>query len=420
MAQRDKESEERATLAALADRLLDDGDGRDPLSLVAEGARWSAGASCAWVTTGDGRGRVVPAGAGDRPGTDVDPDSTGIDLLHRGPALVDEPAAGPVPACLAGLDLGPTLVVPIEWRARRFGTLVVANRRGEPDLGADDLASVTRFAREAATLLALGERGAAPGAGPAGAPTTGEASRPRRDPVRAEPDDGPDAEAVRALLPTVAHEMRNPLTSIVSFSRLLLDEPDPGDHLDTAREYLDVIHRNANRLLRLVGDLSTLAHLESGQLRLELGPVILTELVDDAVSASSATAAERGVTLESTVDAGPPVRGDFDRLVQLLDNLVSNAVKYSTAGGTVAVCARHGDGTWLLQVTDTGIGIPAGEVHRVGEQFFRGTNGRQVAGGTGLGLSIVQAIAELHGGHVSITSRLHRGTTVTVEFPEAP
>jgi PAS domain S-box-containing protein len=222
------------------------------------------------------------------------------------------------------------------------------------------------------------------------------------------------------LLSAISHELRSPLTSIVSFTQLLSDGLGHDAPTDQA-EYLEIIERNANRLLRLVGDLLLLDRIESPQSRSDMTLVDLPRVVTEAVRGLSRQAEERSIAVTTRVTPGPVMTGDAGRLGQLVDNLVSNAVKFSHSGGSVTVSAEAADGGWVLEVSDKGIGIPAREQELLFSRFFRATNAReQGTPGSGLGLSVAKAIVELHGGSISVFSRLGLGTTFTVRLPSAP
>ena len=170
-------------------------------------------------------------------------------------------------------------------------------------------------------------------------------------------------EARKDFVATVSHELRTPLTSIVSFIDLMQAEAD-GLSEDGAH-FLSIIQRNANRLIRLVGDLLLLNQLESGMIPLELAPVPIPELTREAVRDASAAAAGYGVTLDAAgTNDGPMIQGDHLRLRQVLDNLIANAVKFSHPGDVVRVVSTWDGGVWRIDVTDTGIGIPAAEIGR--------------------------------------------------------
>ncbi len=223
-------------------------------------------------------------------------------------------------------------------------------------------------------------------------------------------------EARNQFLAIVSHEMRTPLTSIVSFSELIRGEAE-GLTPDGVR-FLDIIERNADRLLRLVGDLLMLDRLEAGALPLDLAPVSIADLAAEAVRSASAGAARQGITIDVTTGKGPTVAGDSRRLMQVLDNLIANAVKFSHRNRRVLVKAAYAGGTWRIDVTDSGIGIPPEEAGQLFTRFVRASNAR-TAGlpGTGLGLSIVKVLIEMHGGHVEVESTLGRGSTFSVYLP---
>jgi PAS domain S-box-containing protein len=214
------------------------------------------------------------------------------------------------------------------------------------------------------------------------------------------------------FLAIVSHELRTPLTSIISFSELIRGEAG-GLSPDGVR-FLEIIERNADRMLRLVGDLLMLDRLEAGALPLDLAPVAIGALAAESVG----SAAKPDVTVHLDVDDGPPVRGDYRRLMQVLDNLIGNAVKFSPPGSLVRVSARHAAGQWRIDVSDTGIGIPRGEATRLFGPFVRATNAK-AAGlpGSGLGLSIVETIVAMHGGRVEVDSVLGEGSTFSVFLP---
>ncbi len=220
------------------------------------------------------------------------------------------------------------------------------------------------------------------------------------------------------FLAIVSHEMRTPLTSIVSFTELIRGEAE-GLTPEGVR-FLDIIERNADRLYRLIGDLLMLDRLEAGALPLELADVQPADLVTEAVRTAAPAAAKHGITLTVDATPGPAVPGDPRRLLQVLDNLIANAVKFSHRSGHVHVTAGCAAGSWRIDVADSGIGIPAEEADQLFTRFVRASNAR-TAGlpGTGLGLSIVKVLTEMHGGHVEVHSTLDEGSTFSVFLPVA-
>jgi PAS domain S-box-containing protein len=218
------------------------------------------------------------------------------------------------------------------------------------------------------------------------------------------------------FLAIVSHELRTPLTSIVSFSELMRGEA--ATLSSEGQRFLDIIERNAERLLRLVSDLLMLDRLEAGALPLDLAPVSVPGLAAEAVRAAAPGAAKQGVTIDLDPGAGPLVLGDSRRLSQVFDNLIGNAVKFSHAGGEVRVRAACDGGTWRVDVSDTGIGIPPDEAARLFRPFVRASNAR-ISGrpGTGLGLAVVKVLAEMHGGRVEVDTALDHGSTFSVFLP---
>jgi signal transduction histidine kinase len=218
------------------------------------------------------------------------------------------------------------------------------------------------------------------------------------------------------FLAIVSHELRTPLTSIISFTELIRGEA--GDLTPEGMKFIDIIERNADRLHRLIGDLLMLERLEAGALPLDLAEVSVPELAAEAVRSASAGAAKQGITIELGTDPGPAVHGDSRRLLQVLDNLIANAVKFTPRDGHVRVTAACRDGTWQIDVADSGIGIPPDEAGQLFSRFVRASNAR-TAGlpGTGLGLSIVKVLVEMHGGRVEVSSVLGAGSTFTVYLP---
>jgi PAS domain S-box-containing protein len=223
-------------------------------------------------------------------------------------------------------------------------------------------------------------------------------------------------EAKTQFISTMSHELRTPLTSIISFAELILDKRDKLAP-DTVSS-LSVIQRNAGRLMHLVGELLLLSRLEQGVLPLDLEVVSVPELVAEAVSSASASAAEHGITIDVAIAAGPALRADPLRLQQVLGNLLSNAVKYTGQGGKVRVKGAYDGQRWQIAVADNGMGIPADELGSLFDRFVRASNAR-TAGlpGTGLGLAVVKAITELHGGSVEVRSVMEHGTVFTIYLP---
>jgi two-component system phosphate regulon sensor histidine kinase PhoR len=219
----------------------------------------------------------------------------------------------------------------------------------------------------------------------------------------------------------VSHELRTPLTAIQGYLETLLsgalEEPE------NARRFLEIVLRHSERLGRLLNDLTDLSNIELGKVTLRKEPVHLDELVASVVAIIGPRAARSRVTVTADTPAAlPAVAADRDRLVQVLINLVDNAVKYTPEGGAVTVTARSiGDGTVEIAVADSGIGIPAADLPRITERFYRVDKARsRELGGTGLGLAIVKHLVLAHGGELRIESQEQQGTTVRFTLPIQP
>ena len=219
---------------------------------------------------------------------------------------------------------------------------------------------------------------------------------------------------------SVSHELRTPLTSIRGYLDLVLDG-ETGELTDEQGRFLRIVERNADRLLRVVGDLLFVAQADAGKIALETEQIDIGEVAREAVEALRPVAADKHIELTLELGDLGELEADPARLAQVLDNLVSNAVKFTPEGGHVAVrTVRHGDSV-ILEVADDGMGMSQQEVQHVFRRFFRARAATEGAiQGTGLGLAIVQAIVSAHGGAISVESALGRGTTFRVELPLSP
>jgi signal transduction histidine kinase len=214
----------------------------------------------------------------------------------------------------------------------------------------------------------------------------------------------------------VSHELRTPLTSIRGYLELLRED---GKLDDDQLRYIGIVDRNSERLLELVSDLLFLAQVDAGKLNFELRPVDLEALVADCVEASLPAAAAKEIELTASTQELPvQLQGDPARLAQVLDNLVSNALKFTPSGGRVEVSLAAADGVAIVEVSDTGVGLAQDEQSQLFERFFRSSRASENAiPGTGLGLAIAKTIVERHGGRIRLESTVDVGTTVRVELP---
>ncbi|MDC7123033.1 ATP-binding protein [Cellulomonas fimi] len=217
----------------------------------------------------------------------------------------------------------------------------------------------------------------------------------------------------------VSHELRTPLTSVLGYLELLLDGTD--ELTEEQRSYLTVIERNARRQLRLVGDLLLTAQVDAGTFAISPRGIDLADVVTGSVASLGPVAEQAGIRLTTSIEPAP-VTADPGRLSQVVDNLVSNAVKFTPAGGEVHLSVGPTpDGGAALSVRDTGIGIAPDELSRLTTRFFRATSAtRRAIPGVGLGLAIARAVVDAHGGLLDIESTLGEGTTFVVTLPAAP
>jgi signal transduction histidine kinase len=217
-------------------------------------------------------------------------------------------------------------------------------------------------------------------------------------------------------LATASHELRTPITAIAGAAELL-----NADATDEARALTEVISRNTERISKIVKDLLTIAELDVSDPELTRAPVDIPSLCARTVETVSLDVRAGTISIGLVTDSGPPVVGDDERLGQLVENLVTNAVKFTPAGGHVAVSARPMPPEWVIEVRDDGIGIPADELDHLFLRFRRGSNARNLQiPGTGLGLTIAKAVADLHSATIEVDSTEGEGTTVRVHLPFHP
>jgi signal transduction histidine kinase len=219
------------------------------------------------------------------------------------------------------------------------------------------------------------------------------------------------------FLANMSHELRTPLNAVLGYAELIQD----GIYGEVPVKMADVLERiqqNGRHLLGLINDVLDLSKIEAGQLTLSPVEYSMRELVLDVVSATEALAAEKKLALEVEVPADlPRGRGDERRLTQVLLNLVSNAIKFTEAG-SVRIRAKVEDGTFVVAVSDTGVGIAEGDRERIFEEFQQvDSSSTRRKGGTGLGLAIARRIVELHGGRIWVDSAPGEGSTFAFTLP---
>jgi two-component system sensor histidine kinase VicK len=216
----------------------------------------------------------------------------------------------------------------------------------------------------------------------------------------------------------VSHELRTPLTNIKGYTETLIDGGEMLDE-ETRRSFLDVVYNESDRMTRIVKDLLTLSRLDNQRMEMNMESMDITPVVKAAVQSMKLEAENQNITLtDSLPDTLPLINGDKERLHQVVLNIISNAVKYNRPEGSVSVTAESDGKTVTVTVSDTGLGIPAEDLPRIFERFYRVDKARsRKRGGTGLGLAIAKEIVETHGGEIVFDSVYGQGSTVYLRFP---
>lgn len=226
------------------------------------------------------------------------------------------------------------------------------------------------------------------------------------------------------FISVVSHELRTPITSIKAFVELMLMKP--GMQAERKARLLTIINIEIDRLARLISDLLDLSRIESGRMNWKVSDLSIEDILQTSLAGMLPLAANKGLIMTSELEPGlPRFPGDRDRLVQVMTNLISNAIKFTPAGGSVDVRAyqeRSSRSRIIIEVRDTGIGIPAEEFPSIFEKFHRaGDVLTATTEGTGLGLAIAREIIEYHGGTIRAQSAYGTGSTFTVTLPfDAP
>ena len=224
--------------------------------------------------------------------------------------------------------------------------------------------------------------------------------------------------AIRArdeLVTSVSHELKTPLTSIIGYIDLALDDPTLSE---STRNMLGISAKNSARLLELIADIMAASSKSTGALQLRMVSCNVAELAEQSVESYEAMATSFDVSLHCDIPGPVTMIADPLRIRQVIDNLVSNAIKYNKAGGHVMVTVEKHHRTGKITVSDTGIGVTAQEINELFTRFFRSESVRDsTVHGTGLGLGISRDIARMHGGDLTISSTPGQGTTATVEIP---
>jgi signal transduction histidine kinase len=214
----------------------------------------------------------------------------------------------------------------------------------------------------------------------------------------------------------VSYELRSPLTTIIGFAHFLSD-PATGPLMPKQAEYLSYITTSTNALLAIINNILDLATIDAGAMTLNLGPIDIRKTINAAAEGIQDRLARDRITLQVDVDPGiGNFTGDERRVVQVLYNLLANAVGFSPQDAAISLSVRRSDHKVVFTVTDSGPGIPPDVKDKVFDWFESHSNGSRHRG-AGLGLSLVRSFVELHGGKVRVDSVVGKGTTVTCDFP---
>jgi len=229
------------------------------------------------------------------------------------------------------------------------------------------------------------------------------------------------AEQMRVdFVANASHELRTPLSTLIGYTETLRERAQEVDP-ETRERFLSVVHDEARRMQRVVEDLISLSRIEAEKFTAPTDAIALQPLIEHAIESARRMADERGSALVAEVGQDlPDIAADRTQILQLLDNLVTNALRYGETGTPVVIAANAEGPMVHLKVTDQGEGIAPEHVKRVTERFYRvDTSRSRSLGGTGLGLSIVKHIVERHRGRLNVESVVGKGTSVHVLLPVA-
>jgi cell cycle sensor histidine kinase DivJ len=219
----------------------------------------------------------------------------------------------------------------------------------------------------------------------------------------------------------MSHELRTPLNAIIGFSEMIVQEDDLMLTAGRRKEYAQLINDSGQHLLSVVNGILDMSKMESGNFEISPEPFMPRAAVLNCCNLLALKARESGIDLVTRVnDDLPGMTGDSRAFKQIVLNLVSNAIKFTERGGAVTVSAAVEGSRMVLRVSDTGVGIAADDLKRIGDPFFQaGKTYQRRHEGTGLGLSIVKSLVGLHSGEMTVQSKIDEGTTVTVALPLA-
>jgi two-component system cell cycle sensor histidine kinase PleC len=223
------------------------------------------------------------------------------------------------------------------------------------------------------------------------------------------------------FLANMSHELRTPLNAIIGFSEMMTEELFGPLGAAKYSEYVSDIRKSGQFLLDVINDILDMSKIEAGRFDLEYSTFDLASLVEESMRLIGPRAAESKIRIKTNVDPDLRLEADRRAVKQIVLNLLSNAVKFTPEGGKVTIAVKSDNGKLKLSIADTGIGIPARDIEKLGRPFEQVENQlTKSRGGSGLGLAISRSLAELHGGQVKISSSTGKGTTVDVILPLQP
>ena len=328
----------------------------------------------------------------------VEDSIAGAVLLSGEPAIISDTHSDPRHYGLVGMQIGlethSLLAVPLQIKERRIGVLEAINKQGGGQFSQEDVETLTTLAAQAAVAI--------------------ENARLVGDLRRAYERLGELDKLKSDFIAIASHELRTPLSLILLYAAMIREQIG-----DAEGQQLDAVLRAAMRLRHIIETMLNLRYLETGQMELVLESFDLRAEVQDACEEYETIAETRGLTLAADLPSKEvTILADREKVRVVLDNLISNAVKFNSPGGQVHVSLVPLDDGAEIVVADTGIGIPVDEVDRVFDRFYQVEDHMtRRHGGMGLGLSIVKGVVELHGGRVSVESVPDRGSRFTVLLP---
>ena len=222
----------------------------------------------------------------------------------------------------------------------------------------------------------------------------------------------------RDFVANVSHELRTPIATIKGYAETLLD--GALDDKANAKDFIQIIYSDSDRLAILINDLLELSQIESGNMNLSLNECSLEMLINRAIKLLQPMLLDKSITIKFDVPVDfPKLKVDETSIVQVFLNLIENAIKYNKPQGSITISAYKKDPAIVISISDTGIGIPEEDLPRIFERFYRVDKARsRQLGGTGLGLSIVKHIIQAHNGEMSVRSELGQGSTFTITLPQ--